>query len=164
MRTIIHDLNSKDLKKFNFNEDDKLISSLECEHNCVGCFSCWVKHPKKCFICDGFDNMAEYLKDSSELILISKCRYGCYSSSVKKVLERCIGYVLPYFTIRDNEIHHANRYEKKLKLSTYFYGDIDDEDKIALEKLVKANAINLNAYKYNITCVDNVKELIKCIL
>ena len=164
MRTIIHDLNSKDLKKFNFNDDDKLISALECEHNCIGCFSCWVKHPKKCVIYDGFDNMAEYLKDSSELILISKCRYGCYSSSVKRVLERCIGYVLPYFTIRNNEIHHASRYEKKLKLSTYFYGDIDEDDKRALEKLVKANAINLNACEYNINCFDNVKELIKCIL
>ena len=164
MRTIIHDLNSNELKKFNFNDDDKLISALECEHNCIGCFSCWIKHPKKCVICDGFDNMAEYLKDSSELILISKCRYGCYSSSVKKVLERCIGYVLPYFTIRNDEIHHASRYEKKLKLSTYFYGDIDEDDKMALENLVKANAINLNTCEYNINCFDNVKELIKCIL
>lgn len=163
MRTIIHDLNEKELKKIKFNKDDKLISALNCNNNCIGCFSCWVKHPKRCGIKDEFSNIAEYIKESDELILISKCRYGCYSSSVKRVLERCIGYVLPYFTIRDNEIHHQSRYDNKIKLCTYFYGDISLEDKKCVDKLVKANSINLNASEYKINYVDNLKELEKCI-
>ena len=163
MRTIIHDLNEKELKKIKFNKDDKLISALNCNKNCIGCFSCWVKHPKRCGIKDEFSNIAEYIKDSDEFVLISKCRYGCYSSSIKRVLERCIGYVLPYFTIRDNEIHHQSRYDNKIKLCTYFYGDISLEDKKCVDKLVKANAINLNASEYKINYVDNLKELEKCI-
>lgn len=161
MRTIIHDLKEKEI---NFNKDDKTISSLNCMKNCIGCFSCWTKHPKKCVLKDEFDHLSEYIKDSDELILISECRYGCYSSDVKRVLERCIGYVLPYFEIRNNEIHHKSRYDKKLKLSTYFYGNIQDKDKECLEKLVKANALNLNALEYNIKYLKNIKELEKCIL
>ena len=88
MRTIIHDLNYNDLKDINFNKDDKVINSLECNKNCMGCFSCWIKHPKKCTLNDSFSNIVEYLKDSDEFIIISKCRYGCYSSSTKMVLER----------------------------------------------------------------------------
>ena len=42
MRTIIHDLNSKQLKVLNFKDDDKLISAKKCSNHCVGCFSCWI--------------------------------------------------------------------------------------------------------------------------
>ena len=159
MRTIIHDLSTKELNKIQFNKDDKVISSLDCTKNCIGCFSCWIKHPKKCAIKDEFSNIVEFIKDSDELILISKCRFGCYSSEVKRVLERCIGYVLPHFTIRNNEIHHQSRYNKRLKLCTYFYGNISDLDKKCVDKLVKANSINLNASEYEVNYVDNLKEI-----
>jgi len=160
MKTIIHDLNKNEIL---FNKKDKVISTLTCSNNCIGCFSCWIKHPKKCIFKDEFNNLTDYLKLSDELIIISKCRYGCYSNEVKRVLERCIGYVLPHFTIRNNEIHHKSRYDKKLKLSTYFYGNIDEKDKICVHKLVKANAINLNADDYEIKYVNNLKEIEKCI-
>lgn len=160
MRTIIHDLKENEIK---FNEDDKIISAINCTKNCIGCFSCWVKHPKICALKDRYSDIVEYIKNSDELILISKCRYGCYSSEVKRVLERCIGYVLPYFEIRNNEIHHKSRYNKKLKLSTYFYGNISVEDKKCVDKLVKANSINLNACEYIINYVDNLEGIEKCI-
>ena len=160
MRIIIHDLKENEI---DFNKDDKVISSINCNKCCIGCFSCWIKHPKRCTLKDEYSDIVEYLKDSEELILISKCRYGCYSGEVKRVLERCIGYVLPYFEIRNGEIHHKSRYNKKIKLSTYFYGEITSKDKKCVDKLVKANAINLNAYDYSINYVDNLKEIERCI-
>ena len=163
MRTIIHDLNENQIKKIKFNDDDKVISSLNCSKNCIGCFSCWIKHPKKCALKDDYSNIVEALKNSQELILISNCRYGCYSSDVKRVLERCIGYVLPHFTLRNNEIHHQSRYDEKIKLSTYFYGDTTEDDKKYVHNLVKANSINLNSSEYSIKYVDNLEELEKCI-
>ena len=163
MRTIIHDLNPKELKSFKFCQDDILISGLECKNHCIGCFSCWIKHPKKCTLKDEFSNIVEYLKDSEELIIISKSRYGCYSAPVKKVLERSIRYVLPYFTIRNNEIHHTSRYTKKIKFKVNFYGDITKEEKLISNDLVKANSINLNADIYEVNYFKNTKELSKCI-
>ena len=163
MRTIIHDLTENEISRIKFNEGDKVISALNCSKNCIGCFSCWIKHPKICVLKDGYSDIVEYLKKSDELILISNCRYGCYSNQVKRVLERCIGYVLPHFTIRNNEIHHQSRYQKKIKLSTYFYGDITEDDKKCVYNLVKANSINLNSSEYSINYVDNLKELEKCI-
>lgn len=162
MRTIIHDLNKIDIKKLGFNEEDKIISSINCKKSCIGCFSCWIKHPKKCALTDEFSNITEFIKNSDELVIISKCRYGCYSAPTKRVLERCIGYVLPFFTIRNKEIHHESRYEKKLTLTTYFYGEITNEDKKNIEKLVKANSVNLNANKYEIKYINNIKELETC--
>ena len=159
MRTIIHDLNKKDIKKLKFNKDDKIIDALSCKNSCVGCFSCWIKHPKNCIYKDNYSNITNFLKESDELIIISKSRYGCYNSQIKRVLERCIGYVLPYFIIRNNEIHHEARYEKQIKLKAYFYGNITKEEKKCLIKLVKANSINLNAKDYSVYFSKNIKEM-----
>ena len=156
MKTIIHDLEFLDKKLFNISDNDKVINANDCKNSCIGCFSCWIKHPKICIYKDEYSNITESLKNSDELIIISRCRYGCYSENVKRVLERCIGYVLPYFTIRNRHIHHASRYKNQLKLTTYFYGDITDDDKVCLNNLVKANGINLNASRYEVKEIDNV--------
>lgn len=163
MRTIIHDLNSSEFNELSKCSEDYIINANECKHNCIGCFSCWIKHPKECAIKDDYSNMVEFISKSSELIIISKCRYGCYDNNVKRVLERCIGYVLPYFTIRNNEIHHVSRYNESLKLKVYLYGDLSYEDKECVEKLARANAINLNSSKYEVNYFNNLKELMKCI-
>ena len=150
MRTILHDLNKKELKKFKFSNDDIVINSCECINNCIGCFNCWIKTPTKCALNDNFSNMINYLKRSTDFIIISKNRYGCYSESIKRVLERCIGYVLPYFTIRNKEIHHKLRYNDNLNFITCFYGNINKNDEVCLNKLVKANSINLGAKNYKV--------------
>ena len=163
MRVIIHDLNDNEVCKFKFSADDKIIFAKKCNKHCIGCFSCWIKTPSKCILKDEFSDIVHYLKEADELIIISECRYGCYSGEVKRVLERCLGYVLPYFTIRNNEIHHQSRYNKELKLSTYFYGDISKEEQELLNQLVIANSINLETVGNKVTCVKNIKELVKCI-
>lgn len=163
MKTIIHDLKESEIKKIKFNDDIKIIDANLCLKSCIGCFSCWVKHPKNCALKDSYSSIVDSISKSDELILISQNRYGCYSYKVKRVLERCIGYVLPYFTIRNNEIHHESRYDKKLKLTLYTYGNITKEDKTCLEKLLQANAINLNAENYECKIYKNTKELVKCI-
>lgn len=164
MRTIIHDLNSKQLKVLNFKDDDKLISAKKCSNHCVGCFSCWIKHPKHCVYKDDYSNITNSIKGSDELVIISKCRYGCYNSKVKMVLERCISYVLPYFTIRDKRIHHRARYNQELKFHVIFYGDMLEEDKVVATTLVRANAINLNSNNYTVDFCNNIGGISKCLL
>ena len=158
MRTILHDLDNDIINKFKFRSSDVVINCCECKNSCIGCFSCWTKTPTKCTLKDNFSNMTDYLKKSTDFIIVSKNRYGCYSENIKRVLERCIGYVLPYFTIRDNHIHHKLRYNKELNFITYFYGDINKNDEICLNKLVKANSINLGATNYKVIC-KNLEEI-----
>ncbi len=159
MRTIIHDLNENNLKKLKFNKNDKIINALECENHCIGCFSCWTKHPTKCIYQDNFSNIASYIKDSNEFIIITDNKFGCFSSSVKKVLERCIGYVLPYFTIRDNMIHHKLRYNKQLSLKVYVYGNINKEEIMSFNALTRAVSINIGTTKYKAYFINNIKEI-----
>ena len=121
MRTIIHDL--KDTSFLNLNSEDLLVSDVN--KSCIGCFNCWVKTPFCCIHNDKITNIGKLILDSDELIIISKCVDGSYSSKVKRIIERSISYVEPFFTIRNKEIHHLSRLSKKLNFKIYFYGDKD---------------------------------------
>ena len=82
MKTIIHDLEHLDKKLFNISDNDVIINANGCSNSCIGCFSCWIKHPKVCIYKDEYSNITDSLKNSDELIIISKNRFGCYSESV----------------------------------------------------------------------------------
>lgn len=157
MRTIIHDLN--DISFLNLNDDDVLLN--ENYKNCIGCFTCWKKTPLKCIHNDKIQENGKTLLNSDELIIITKCIDGSYSSKVKRVLERSISYVEPFFTLRNNHLHHKVRTKKKLIFKVYFYNErITDEDKEVSKRLVLANMDNLNTQNPEIFFIDDYKEII----
>lgn len=159
MKTIISDIDIK-----NSNDKYIIINANKCTKECKGCFSCWTKTPTTCAIKDEYQNLSSYLLKSDELIIVTKNRYGCYDANVKRILERCIGYVEPFFTIREKMIHHKTRTNKKLNLTIYIYGNKTQNDIKCFEQLLKANAINLNAKLVKINYINDIKEITNCIL
>lgn len=154
---IIHDLTEK---YPDFPKDATIVGNDSPIKKCIGCFGCWVKTPGKCVINDNYQNMGAKAGATDRLIIISKCTFGSYSSFVKNVLDRSISYVLPYFEIRNGEMHHASRYENKLKISAYFYGEnLTEDEKKTAELLVKANALNFNSEVNEVVFVDRVEKL-----
>lgn len=144
-RLIIHDVPAEFITGFTDTNEDILIDASQIHQYCIGCFGCWLKTPGTCVIKDGFENMGKHLSEVSEFVLISKATFGSYSSAVKNVLDRSISYVLPFFEIRNGEMHHGERYHNHLKISAVFYGSLTEAEKRTAESLVKANAVNLNA-------------------
>ena len=112
----------------------------------------------KCIHNDTCQNIGKDISNCEELIIISKCIYGSYSSKVKKVLERCISFVYPFFEIRNGEIHHKLR-NNHLKLTVYFYGDISHEDKTLAIKLVNSNCKNFGIDNSNLKFYKRVEEI-----
>ena len=158
MRTIIHDLEKEKLINL---KGDYIILPNESINNSIGCFSCWLKTPLKCVFKDCLCENSNTLLNSDELIIISKNVNGCYSSKVKKVLERSISYVEPFFTLRNGEIHHKLRSDKRLKLTVYFYGNFDGNDKLVINELLNANKKNFDNESVSIHYIDGeIKELI----
>ena len=157
MRTIIHDL--EDTSFLNLNDDDVLVS--DADKNCIGCFSCWVKTPFNCIHKDKISNNGETILNSDDLIVISRCTYGSYSSKVKRIIERSISYVELFFTIRNNEIHHRSRTNKKLNFKIYFYGDnITERDKEVAKVFCEANMNNLNTNYPEVYFYDDYEEIV----
>ena len=178
MQVVIHDMNKEEFQKIyeklkveviekkikksrnwieNNEEEVKIISDENKIKNCTGCFCCWIKNPGTCILKDGYENLAELYSKAQKIIIISKCCYGTYSPFVKNVLDRSIPYLLPFFKLKNNEMHHTIRYKRKLFLEVYFYGkDLTELEKNIAEKTVKANCINLNIKKFNVSFLGNI--------
>ena len=147
MKLILHDLTQAQWEALGLEvkDGDEVVSGRGQEKFCTGCFGCWLKTPGRCVIPDAFQRMGEKLAKAEELMIISKCSFGSYSSYVKNILDRSISYVSPFFVIRKGEMHHRPRYNNTLTISALFYGkDISEEEKETARALVQANALNLN--------------------
>jgi multimeric flavodoxin WrbA len=143
MKLIITDIKEMQSKQ---NAELRVITDNGNIRQCIGCFGCWIKTPGRCIIKDGYEATGEQISKCSELIFISRCTYGGYSPFVKNVLDRAISYVSPHFVIRNGEMHHKRRYDNRMSLSAYFYGEnITDAEKETAQSLLMANALNLNA-------------------
>ncbi len=158
MRTIIHDLNNDNLIKF---KDDDLILTSDDNNNCIGCFNCWLNTPLNCIFKDALCNIGNTFLNTDALIIISEKVNGCYRRKIKKVLERSLSYVEPYFTLRNGEIHHKLRNNKRIKLTVCIYGNINENDKLVFNMLLEANKKNFDNSSISINYIEgNIKELI----
>lgn len=182
MQLIIHDMNKEEFQRIYYEKlknesirkvigkrkekNENWIENKEKEiiiynnsniRNCTGCFCCWIKNPGRCILKDGYENLAELYSKAEKITIISKCCYGTYSPFIKNVLDRSIPYLLPFFKLKNNEMHHTIRYKKKLLLEVYFYGkDLTELEKNTAKKTVKANCINLNVKKFNVSFLENI--------
>lgn len=147
-----------------FGENYTLFSASPVVKNCVGCFGCWVRTPGECVIKERCSVIPRYMSESNEVIIISPILYGGYSRRIKAVLDRSIGYVLPYFQTVNGEMHHQMRYNNPFKLTVYFYGECDEEEKEIACKLVKANEINLGAGDHRVLFFDNWDSIRKALV
>ena len=162
MNLIVHDLSQEmwNALALSFGKETKIIDRQGEIKKCMGCFGCWVKTPGQCVIEDDYQRMGELLAQTEELILISKCSFGGFSSFVKNVMDRSISYILPFFEMRNGEMHHKSRYSNKLKIKAVFYGeDITEDEKETARELVKANAINLNGIVQEVVFAENEEDL-----
>ena len=140
MNLLIHDLDEKEWAEIaqDYRGWEVIAPSKEIKP-CVGCFGCWLKTPGECVIKDGYNRMGALIHQADELVVMSKYTYGGFSSFVKNVFDRSIGWVLPYFTIVDNEMHHKKRYPEDKKITVIFRGkDLTKEDQADAKRYVEA--------------------------
>ena len=161
MNLVIHDLNEKDWERFKADyEGWTVISDNGNIHPCIGCFSCWNKTPGECVIRDGYHEMGKLIHEAGEVVVISRFTYGGFSSFVKNVFDRSLGYVLPQFEVIGGETHHQKRYPEEKSFSFIFYGSgLTEADKKSAIKYVKAVCTNIRGVVKDVTFVDNLATL-----
>jgi len=77
---------------------------------CTGCFGCWVKTPGECLQKDDSELVLRTIINSDYLLWASPLKMGFPSALLKKVMDRCIPLIHPYFEVVNNEAHHRARY------------------------------------------------------
>lgn len=160
---LIHDLDNEDkLEIEKLMPKDSIIFSKEINnlHPCLGCFKCWLKTPGRCIINDSYTEMPKYIKQTDKVIYITEVRYGSYSPYTKRVIERSIGFLLPFFRMHHGEIHHSIRYTHIPELIFIGYSpSITQEEETQFKNLVKGNALNFGAEKYRSYIAKKTNEI-----
>lgn len=160
MKLLIHDLNDGDWNKISHKyQGYNIISNNGSIRPCIGCFGCWDKDPGKCIIHDGYENMGHLIHHADEVVIISRYTWGGFSSFVKNVLDRSLGYSLPFIEIKNGHSYLKKRYNENKPFSFIFYGCniINEEQKKNTKKAVAALCSLTRSYIKGITFVNNVQ-------
>lgn len=146
MKLLIHDMNSEEWNGISSEyEGWEIISDSGGIRPCVGCFGCWLKSPGECVIRDGYERIPVLMHRAEEVVVMSRYTYGGFSSFVKNVFDRNIGWVLPFFEIKNAEMHHKKRYPEDKLFSFIFRGKpLSQEDKDKAVRYVKAVCLNFH--------------------
>lgn len=159
---VLHDLPSEgaDIIKNCF-RSSIIIDAAKAYARCIGCFGCWLKTPGACIFKDGMETLGARLLTAEETVIVCRPLYGGFSVPVKRLWDRCIPGVLPFFQKRGQELHHLPRYKNHMVLKIIFYGCdgmLTAEKKLA-ERLAAANAVNFAAKSHSIHFLNDISEL-----
>ncbi|MEJ2252488.1 MAG: flavodoxin family protein [Candidatus Lokiarchaeota archaeon] len=113
---------------------------------CQGCFDCWVKTPGVCKTEDYGREILKKIIESNLIIQVTPITFGGYSSELKKVLDRSIPELFPFFKYFDGEIHHEHRYKNRASIIVLgFLKDDDIKKEDVFKELVYRNSLNFGA-------------------
>ncbi|MFP4016784.1 MAG: flavodoxin family protein [Halanaerobiales bacterium] len=126
---------------------------------CLGCFGCWVKTPGICVIDDYGREAARKAINSDLLIYLSPVRFGGFSSTLKRAVDRMIPNILPYFRKVNGEIHHKQRYKNRHDIIGIGLLDTaNNEDEEIFSQMIKRIGINMGVKNNSFFLYKNVSD------
>lgn len=137
-----------------FNDDVHFIDCMEISP-CLGCAGCWTKTPGTCVIEDKAQHFAKKIQNYDTITLVSKLCFGGVSYLIKRIIDRCVGYLDTFMVEEDNDIRHGKRYEHSFNLNVVFYGNGTDEEKEEANQLIKSICQNYYIKSYNVEFVSS---------
>ena len=145
MNLLIHDLPAEDWEIIADSwQGWDIISDSGGIRPCIGCFRCWTGGTGTCVFKDGYEKMGERIHNADEVVVMSRYTYGGFSSFVKNVFDRSLGYVLPEFETAYGEMHHKKRYPEDKPVTFRFRGaGLSENDKEKAQRYVAAVCRNL---------------------
>lgn len=158
MKMLIHDLAKEDFRLIYPTDpsDCRLIGPADKVRPCIGCEGCWVKLPGDCLIRDEVGLVARDLASTDEIIIITRCVYGSVSPFIKNVLDRMTGYELPFLEVKDGETRFKTRFDGRIRLRVFFYGEITDDEKRIAEDYITRVARMFNTDRLTLDFAEDV--------
>lgn len=79
-------------------------------HDCVGCYTCWLRTPGICCFNDGIDEIIKEYLASDLVIYASPIIMGFISAQLKRVNDRMLPVVHPFLKLKEDRMSHLLRY------------------------------------------------------
>lgn len=134
--------------------------------HCLGCFTCWIKTPGICVEADAGRDIARAVIRSDVAVFLTPVTFGGYSPELKKIEERFIQLLSPFFQMEHGEMHHPPRYEHRPRLMMVgVQRHANPAEAQIFKTLAGRNAINFHPPSYAAEVVqssDNLVTLQNC--
>ena len=129
---------------------------------CRGCWSCWVKTPGECAVKDDTREIRHQYIHSDLALFASPVFMGFTSALLKKVHDKLIPLLHPYFVFVNGEVHHLARYDKYPLMSLLLEKgkDVDEEDIEIISDVYRRDAINFKtSFCFTRFTGDSIEEV-----
>ncbi len=150
-KVIIHDLPDDLLTDLcsSCGEDFVIINANAKVASCIGCFKCWLKTPGICGFHDKHEKIGQLVLSSEKLIIITQMLYGGLSIPVKKMIDRSIPGITPFFKKRFGKLHHLQRYQTQTSIKAVFYNTENSTEEEKSQSKAYIEAMGTNFYASN---------------
>ena len=113
---------------------------------CIGCYGCFVKTPGECTVKDDSRDVRREYINSDLVLFASPVIMGFTSALLKKVQDRLLPLIHPYFELYQNQMHHIPRYDKYPLIALLLEKgrDTDEMDVKIVSDIYRREAVNLN--------------------
>ena len=159
---ILHDLPSEVAESlFSHLKNVKLFCAAKQMAPCRGFYDCWLKEPGVCALHDGVQNLGTEIAKYDTFIIVSKSLYGGLGREVKNALDRSVSFALPFFLIRNKELHHQVRYALPGAMQVYIYNadNLSEMEKSSICGVVTAMGVNLDRHGCETIFIRDAMEL-----
>jgi multimeric flavodoxin WrbA len=114
---------------------------------CTGCFGCWMKTPGQCVVKDASHDLCRAVINSDFLLWAAPLRMGFPDAALKKMMDKSIPLIHPYFVVDHGEAHHRPRYDHypRIGLLTQKEADTDTEDLRIVGDIFSRTALNMKS-------------------
>jgi multimeric flavodoxin WrbA len=117
--------------------------------HCLGCFGCWMKTPGMCVEADAGREIARAVIQSDMTVFFTPVTFGGYSPELKRMLDRFIQLISPYFKMDHREVHHPPRYTHRPRLMMVgVQRSLRPNEALIFKTLAGRNAINFHPPSY----------------
>lgn len=119
---------------------------------CRSCGACAFKSPGRCVFSDDMHDILKAVAKCSEIIMITPVRFGGYSSTLKKAVDKFMNLGIPTYKLMHGRLVHPGRYGTKTLTVVGIYEGDPVEQSVSFNKLVEHNAFNMQ-YRYRTVLV-----------
>ncbi|HNT76671.1 MAG TPA: NAD(P)H-dependent oxidoreductase [Anaerolineae bacterium] len=114
---------------------------------CTGCFGCWMKTPGQCVVKDASHDVCRAVINGDFLLWAAPLRMGFPDATLKKMMDKSIPLIHPYFVVDHGEAHHRPRYDHypRIGLLTQKEADTDAEDLRIVGDIFSRTALNMKS-------------------
>jgi len=112
-------------------------------HDCIGCYTCWLKTPGVCCFNDGIEDILKEYLAADVVILASPIIMYYVSALLKRVNDRLLPFGHPFLVLRDNRMAHVPRYSHYPKTTLL----LDNQEEFNRESLELIEMVYKNSVR-----------------